>query len=53
MAYYRANGKAKPERIIFYRDGVSEGQFQEVVHGTAMPAWYMSVMHALQFYLLT
>ena len=32
---YRANvekkGQYKPKRIIFYRDGVSEGQFQHVL----------------------
>lgn len=29
LAYYE-NTKMKPEQIIFYRDGVSEGQFAEV-----------------------
>ncbi len=29
IAYYR-NTKMKPQQIIFYRDGVSEGQFLEV-----------------------
>ena len=29
-AFYLANRKVKPERILFYRDGVSEGQFQTV-----------------------
>ncbi len=28
--FYRANRQAKPHRIIFYRDGVSEGQFKQV-----------------------
>ncbi|KAF8398821.1 hypothetical protein HHK36_014681 [Tetracentron sinense] len=30
MSFYRATGQ-KPERIIFYRDGVSEGQFYQVL----------------------
>ncbi|XP_051113404.1 protein argonaute 5-like [Andrographis paniculata] len=30
-AYYNST-KLKPKRIIFYRDGVSEGQFQQVLH---------------------
>ncbi|KAK9811199.1 hypothetical protein WJX73_009529 [Symbiochloris irregularis] len=30
LDHYRASGKSKPSRIIFYRDGVSEGQFAEV-----------------------
>uniref|UniRef100_A0ACD5UNX7 Uncharacterized protein n=1 Tax=Avena sativa TaxID=4498 RepID=A0ACD5UNX7_AVESA len=30
VAFYRQNNR-KPERIIFYRDGVSEGQFAEVL----------------------
>ena len=30
LDFYRANHKLKPTRIIFYRDGVSEGQFNEV-----------------------
>jgi len=29
--FYRATGGSKPERIIFFRDGVSEGQFQMVL----------------------
>ncbi|KAF6147489.1 hypothetical protein GIB67_021315 [Kingdonia uniflora] len=29
--FYRANGHQKPSRIIFYRDGVSEGQFSQVL----------------------
>ncbi|KXS20382.1 Piwi-domain-containing protein [Gonapodya prolifera JEL478] len=30
LAYYRTNGGKKPKRVLFYRDGVSEGQFQIV-----------------------
>jgi len=29
-AFRRTNHGIRPERIIFYRDGVSEGQFQAV-----------------------
>ncbi|CAG8640857.1 6105_t:CDS:10, partial [Ambispora gerdemannii] len=29
--FYKASGK-KPERILFYRDGVSEGQFEHVLN---------------------
>ena len=29
-AFWRNNNGAKPEHILFYRDGVSEGQFQQV-----------------------
>ncbi|KAF6146405.1 hypothetical protein GIB67_001507 [Kingdonia uniflora] len=29
--FYKANGHQKPSRIIFYRDGVSEGQFSQVL----------------------
>ena len=29
VEFYRSI-RCKPERIVFYRDGVSEGQFQEV-----------------------
>jgi eukaryotic translation initiation factor 2C len=28
--FYQSSGR-KPERILFYRDGVSEGQFEEVM----------------------
>uniref|UniRef100_A0A0D9VXH8 Uncharacterized protein n=1 Tax=Leersia perrieri TaxID=77586 RepID=A0A0D9VXH8_9ORYZ len=31
LSFYRANGGHKPGRIIFYRDGVSEGQFSQVL----------------------
>ncbi|KNA05809.1 hypothetical protein SOVF_186940 [Spinacia oleracea] len=31
IAFYKANNKHKPERIIFFRDGVSEGQFAQVL----------------------
>lgn len=30
MSFYQINNKVKPEKIIFYRDGVSEGQFSQV-----------------------
>ena len=30
LEHYRASNKVKPTRLIFYRDGVSEGQFAEV-----------------------
>ncbi|KAF6151844.1 hypothetical protein GIB67_010418 [Kingdonia uniflora] len=29
--FYKANGHQKPSQIIFYRDGVSEGQFSQVL----------------------
>ena len=31
IEYYKANGKLKPSKIIFYRNGVSEGQFDQVL----------------------
>ena len=34
--FVRANGGTKPSRIIFYRDGVSEGQFQQVARQLTM-----------------
>ena len=30
MEFYQCNSKMKPERLVFYRDGVSEGQFETV-----------------------
>jgi len=37
LAFFKANGgngssASRPARVIFYRDGVSEGQFQAVLH---------------------
>jgi eukaryotic translation initiation factor 2C len=31
MEFYKNTNGKKPERIIFYRDGVAEGQFQHVL----------------------
>ncbi|KAJ1288086.1 hypothetical protein BS78_02G062500 [Paspalum vaginatum] len=31
LSFYKRNNKKKPSRIIFYRDGVSEGQFSQVL----------------------
>ncbi|KAM3294871.1 hypothetical protein ACQJBY_037638 [Aegilops geniculata] len=31
VSFYKANNSRKPGRIIFYRDGVSEGQFSQVL----------------------
>ncbi|KAF0908875.1 hypothetical protein E2562_028754 [Oryza meyeriana var. granulata] len=31
VAFYNRNGGRKPKRIIFYRDGVSDGQFYQVL----------------------
>lgn len=31
MFFYKANKQQRPQHIIFYRDGVSEGQFLEVI----------------------
>jgi hypothetical protein len=30
ISYYKATNGKKPKRLLFYRDGVSEGQFAEV-----------------------
>jgi len=31
LTYYRENGQNKPQAILFYRDGVAEGQFSQVL----------------------
>jgi eukaryotic translation initiation factor 2C len=31
MTFYSENNKHKPTAILFYRDGVSEGQFKDVL----------------------
>lgn len=39
-AFWQKNNQVKPEHILFYRDGVSDGQFQEVsgcIHVSAVP----------------
>jgi len=35
---FHASTKSLPHRIIFYRDGVSEGQFKEVLQYEVSPA---------------
>lgn len=37
--FYTVTRGMKPERIVFYRDGVSEGQFREVYYVSAVPGW--------------
>ena len=39
--FYKANNKRKPTRIIFYRDGVSEGQFAEVQRSEIPQVWML------------
>ena len=34
MEFYRATKGKKPEALVFYRDGVSEGQFQQVLQAS-------------------
>lgn len=36
LEFYKKTGGKKPERIIFYRDGVADGQFQHVLDQVAM-----------------
>ncbi|KAG2434383.1 hypothetical protein HYH02_012396 [Chlamydomonas schloesseri] len=31
LEFYRANRQTKPQRLVMYRDGVSEGQFEQVL----------------------
>ncbi|XP_015751565.1 PREDICTED: protein argonaute-2-like isoform X2 [Acropora digitifera] len=31
IEFYKTNGRLKPSKILFYRDGVSEGQFDQVL----------------------
>ena len=35
MEFYRGTKGKKPEALVFYRDGVSEGQFQQVLQASA------------------
>ena len=57
MEFYQCNNKMKPERLIFYRDGVSEGQFEAVQRLeipqartrqwlTAVPSLYQEMLHS-------
>ena len=41
LCFYQTNpqGLNKPERLIFYRDGVSEGQFAEVQRVEIPQVW--------------
>lgn len=36
IQFYKST-RYKPTRIIFYRDGVSEGQFRQVTHFLSLP----------------
>jgi hypothetical protein len=35
--YQEKNGGALPEFIIYYRDGLSEGQFQQILNSEGRP----------------
>lgn len=50
IQFYKST-RFKPTRIIFYRDGVSEGQFQQVgargrLRGLRVPKSHLSLRHA-------
>ena len=47
MKFYRKNSERKPQRIIFYRDGVSEGQFKEVSQGNELSMLFNVCLHPL------
>ena len=49
--YYHTSGK-KPERILFYRDGVSEGQFEQVLKGEIKAVKCIYFITLLIIYLL-
>ena len=44
ISYYKNTGSKKPKRLLFYRDGVSEGQFAEVMR-TEVPQVPLSPTH--------
>ena len=37
--FAKANGNRKPARIIFFRDGVSEGEFRKVMHASCLSSY--------------
>ena len=41
LKFYQENKTRKPEKIIFYRDGVSEGQFDMVLLKVGIPSWVL------------
>lgn len=48
IQFYKST-RFKPTRIIFYRDGVSEGQFQQVIF-VFFKCWWCSFVVVMEFY---
>lgn len=48
IQFYKST-RFKPTRIIFYRDGVSEGQFQQVIF-VFLKFWWCSCVVLMEFY---
>ena len=46
ISYYKNTGSKKPKRLLFYRDGVSEGQFAEAMR-TEVPQVHLMLTHRL------